>query len=66
MAAEHLYQEGDDALHDERIAICRKHELAIHIVALQPYTALAASIKFCSFLYFSSRGFSSLPKSMSI
>ena len=42
MTAQHTNQEGDDSLYDEGIAIGCKHELAILVVALQPYAALAA------------------------
>ena len=42
MAADHLYEQGDDALDDERVAVGSKHELAVDKVALQPHTALTA------------------------
>ena len=34
LSAEHSYQQGDDSLHDEGIAVCRKHQLSVNIVAL--------------------------------
>ena len=42
MTAQYANQESDDTLHDKSITISSKHELAILIIALQPYTALTA------------------------
>ena len=42
MTAQYANQKSDDTLHDKSITISSKHELAILIIALQPYTALTA------------------------
>ena len=42
MTAQYTDEEGDDTLYDERIAIGSEYELAIYIIALQPYAALTA------------------------
>lgn len=45
-------EEGDDTLYDERIAIGSENELAIYIIALQPYAALTAVDKVLLVLVF--------------
>ena len=40
--AQHLDEQGDDALHDQRIAVGGEHQPAIHHVALEPHAALTA------------------------
>ena len=41
VSVEHTDEQGDDAFHDEGVALCREHDFAIHKVGLQPHTALA-------------------------
>ena len=52
MTAQHTDEEGDDTLYDERIAIGSEYELAIYIIALQPYAALTAVDKVLLVLVF--------------
>ena len=42
MSAEHLYEQGYDAFHYQRVAVGGEHELAVSVVALHPHAALAA------------------------
>ena len=52
MTAQYTDEEGDDALYDERIAVGCEYELAIYIIALQPYAALTAIDEFLLILVF--------------
>ena len=52
MTAQHSNQKGDDSLYDEGITIGCKYELAILVVALQPYAALTAVDKVLLVLVF--------------
>ena len=49
MTAQYANQKSDDTLHDKSITISSKHELAILIIALQPYTALTTVVSVCKF-----------------
>ena len=42
LVVEHSYEQRDDALDDERIAVGRELQATVHVVALHPHAALAA------------------------